>query len=257
MSLTVLVTGATAGFGDAIARRFVREGHRVIAAGRRVEKLTGLQAELGDALLPLTLDVTEAGDVAALPGSLPPAWRAVDVLVNNAGLALCRGWLSAGADWDRMIETNVVGLVHLTRALLPGMVERDRGHVVNLSSIAGSYAYPGGHVYGATKAFVSQFTANLKADLIGSNLPPDMGGAAAGGWTSYAPLSSDPAYNTTHYGQSAWAVGIFGNGLAAIAGAFNYLTTIVNMRCPGMTMFRLPLSVWAPFVLVGEGAAGK
>ena len=84
--------------------------------------------------------------------------------------------------------------------------------------------------------------------LIGSNLPPDMGGAAAGGWTSYAPLSSDPAYNTTHYGQSAWAVGIFVNGLASIAGAFNYITTIVNMRCPGMTMFRLPLSVWALFV---------
>ncbi len=84
--------------------------------------------------------------------------------------------------------------------------------------------------------------------LIGSDLPPDMGGAAAGGWTSYAPLSSDPAYNTTHYGQSAWAVGIFVNGLASIAGAFNYITTIVNMRCPGMTMFRLPLSVWALFV---------
>ena len=84
--------------------------------------------------------------------------------------------------------------------------------------------------------------------LTSSNLPPDMGGAAAGGWTSYAPLSSDPAYNTTHYGQSAWAIGIFVNGLASIAGAFNYITTIVNMRCPGMTMFRLPLSVWSLFV---------
>ena len=96
--------------------------------------------------------------------------------------------------------------------------------------------------------FWSGEVTSIWHQLIGSNLPPDTGGAAAGGWTSYAPLSSDPAYNTTHYGQSAWAVGIFVNGLASIAGAFNYITTIVNMRCPGMTMFRLPLSVWALFV---------
>ncbi len=172
MRLTVLVTGATAGFGEAVTRRFVADGHRVIAAGRRVGKLVALKAELGDAVLPLTLDVTEARDLTALPGSLPAEWREVDVLVNNAGLALGLGpaWEAELADWDRMIATNIGGLMHLTRALLPGMVERDRGHIVNLSSIAGDYAYPGGHVYGATKAFVSQFTANLKADLIGRNV---------------------------------------------------------------------------------------
>ena len=110
--------------------------------------------------------------VAALPGSLPAEWRDVDVLVNNAGLALglSPAWQAETADWERMIATNVTGLALLTRALLPGMVARDRGHVVNLSSVAATYPYPGGHVYGATKAFVAQFTLNLKADLVGSNV---------------------------------------------------------------------------------------
>ena len=172
MSLTVLVTGATAGFGRAIAERLVRDGHRVIAAGRRMDRLEKLKDSLGQALLPLALDVTEAAAVAALPHSLPDGWRAVDVLVNNAGLAL---GLSPAADsdlaqWDKMVATNVTGLIHMTRALLPGMVERDRGHIVNLGSIAGSYPYPGGHVYGGTKAFVKQFSLNLKADLVGSHV---------------------------------------------------------------------------------------
>ncbi|HTR17070.1 MAG TPA: SDR family oxidoreductase [Acetobacteraceae bacterium] len=172
MSLTVLVTGATAGFGAAITRRFVRDGHRVIAAGRRSERLAALRAELGAAVLPLTLDVTDVVAVAALPGSLPEGWRAVDVLVNNAGLALGLEPVHRTelAEWDRMIATNVTGLIHLTRALLPGMVERDRGHVVNLGSIAGTYPYPGGNVYGATKAFVRQFTLNIRADLVGTHV---------------------------------------------------------------------------------------
>ncbi len=170
--MLALITGASAGFGAAIARRFVADGHRVVAAARRVEKLAALREELGAALLPLALDVTEAEAVAALPGSLPAEWREVDVLVNNAGLALglSPAWQAEAADWERMIATNVSGLARLTRALLPGMVARDRGHVVNLSSVAATYPYPGGHVYGATKAFVTQFTLNLKADLVGSNV---------------------------------------------------------------------------------------
>lgn len=170
MPLTALVTGATSGFGRAIARRLVRDGHRVVAAGRRADRLDALRGELGDALLPLRLDVTDSGAVAALPGALPEGWRDLDALVNNAGLAL--GLAPAHeadlAQWDRMVATNVVGLMHLTRAVLPGMVARDRGHVVNLGSIAGRYPYPGGHVYGATKAFVEQFSLNLKADLVGT-----------------------------------------------------------------------------------------
>jgi 3-hydroxy acid dehydrogenase/malonic semialdehyde reductase len=172
MTLTILVTGATAGFGAAMTRRFVRDGHRVIAAGRRADRLEAMRAELGAAVLPLALDVTDAEAVAALPGSLPDGWQQVDVLVNNAGLAL--GLAPAQnaplADWDRMVAVNVTGMMHITRALLPGMVERNRGHVVNLSSVAAVYPYPGGHVYGATKAFVTQFGLNLRADLVGLNV---------------------------------------------------------------------------------------
>jgi 3-hydroxy acid dehydrogenase/malonic semialdehyde reductase len=172
MALTILVTGATAGFGAAMARRFVRDGHRVIAAARRTDRLDALHGELGAALLPLALDVTDAAAVAALPASLPDAWRAVDVLVNNAGLA--RGLDPAQkakiADWDQMIAVNVSGLAHMTHALLPGMVDRNRGHVINISSTAAVYPYPGGHVYGASKAFVTQFSLNLRADLVGTGV---------------------------------------------------------------------------------------
>ncbi len=167
-----LVTGATAGFGAAIARRLAADGWRVVATGRRQDRLDALAAELGNAVLPFALDVTDASRVAALADDLPEGWRDVDVLVNNAGLALglAPAQESEAADWDRMVATNVTGLIHMTRALLPGMVARNRGHVVNLSSIAATYPYPGGHVYGATKAFVTQFTLNLKADLVGSNV---------------------------------------------------------------------------------------
>ncbi len=169
---TALVTGATAGFGAAIARRLVADGWRVVAAGRRQDRLAALAAELGDAVLPFALDVTDTRALAALPGALPRNFENIDLLVNNAGLAIGLGPAHEAdlADWDRMVATNVTGLIHMTRALLPGMVARDRGHVVNLGSIAGSYPYPGGHVYGGTKAFVKQFTLNLKADLIGTNV---------------------------------------------------------------------------------------
>lgn len=170
MTLTLLVTGASAGFGAAIARRCVRDGHRVIAAARRLEKLDALARELGPDLLTLQLDVTDAAAAAALPDSLPEDWRQVDVLVNNAGLALGLdpAWKAALADWETMVATNVLGVLRLTRALLPGMVARNRGHVVNLGSIAGDYPYPGGHVYGGSKAFLKQFSLNLKADLVGT-----------------------------------------------------------------------------------------
>jgi 3-hydroxy acid dehydrogenase / malonic semialdehyde reductase len=169
MALTILVTGATAGFGAAMARRFVRDGHRVIAAARRIERLQALHTELGPVVLPVALDVTDAAAVTALPGSLPAEWREVDVLINNAGLALGLDPAHRAniADWDRMVAVNVSGMMRMTRALLPGMVERNRGHVINISSTAAIYPYPGGHVYGASKAFVTQFSLNLRADLVG------------------------------------------------------------------------------------------
>jgi 3-hydroxy acid dehydrogenase/malonic semialdehyde reductase len=172
MSRIVFVTGASAGFGRAITHRLVQDGHRVIAAGRRLALLQALAAELGDAVLPFALDVTDAAAVSALPDALPEAWRAVDVLVNNAGLALGMdpSYRAQLSDWDTMVATNVTGLLHMTRALLPGMVARNTGHIVNLSSTAGIYPYPGGHVYGASKAFVTQFSLNLRADLIGTGV---------------------------------------------------------------------------------------
>jgi 3-hydroxy acid dehydrogenase/malonic semialdehyde reductase len=172
MQQVILVTGATSGFGAAFARRFVKDGHRVIATGRRVERLRALAGELGDALLAMPLDVTDAKAVAGLVAALPEAWRAIDVLVNNAGLALGLGpaWDADLADWDRMVATNVTGLLHVTRAVLPGMVQRNRGTILNLGSVAGVYPYPGGHVYGGTKAFVQQFSLNLRADLVGKNI---------------------------------------------------------------------------------------
>jgi len=169
---TILVTGATAGFGAAFARRFIRDGHRVIATGRRVERLEALAAELGDNLLAVALDVTDKTAIAGFVESLPEAWRQIDVLVNNAGLALglSPAWDADLADWDTMIATNITGLVHMTRAILPQMVARDDGVILNLGSVAGEYPYPGGHVYGGTKAFVRQFSLNLRADLVGKNV---------------------------------------------------------------------------------------
>ncbi len=172
MQRLALITGASAGFGAAIAHRFIRDGYRVIATARRADRLAQLRKDYGEALLPVTLDVTDSQAVAALPAALPEGWREVDILVNNAGLALGMDPAHAASldDWDKMVATNITGLIHTTRAFLPGMVERNQGHVVNLGSTAGSYPYPGGHVYGASKAFVKQFSLNLRADLIGSNV---------------------------------------------------------------------------------------
>ena len=168
--MIVLITGASAGFGAAMARSFVQSGHRVIATARRKDKLHALAAELGGALLPMELDVTDAAAVAAFPQQLPADWSEVDVLVNNAGLALGLGPAQEAdlAQWDTMIDTNCKGLVHMTRAILPGMVQRQRGHVINIGSTAGNWPYAGGNVYGASKAFVKQFSRNLRTDLFGT-----------------------------------------------------------------------------------------
>ncbi len=167
-----LVTGASAGFGAAITRRLVKDGYRVVATARRLDRLEALAAEFPGRVLPARLDVTDADAVIALPEALPVAWREIDVLVNNAGLALGLdpAWKADPADWETMVATNVLGLMRTTRAFLPGMVARDRGHVINLSSTAGIYPYPGGHVYGASKAFVTQFSLNLRADLVGTGV---------------------------------------------------------------------------------------
>ena len=170
--MNVLITGASAGFGEAMARRFVAGGHRVIATARRADRLADLREELGDALLPVVMDVTDAASVERGLAQLPAAWTPIDVLVNNAGLALGTELAPqcSLAEWTTMIDTNVKGLVTVTHALLPGMVARNSGLVINLGSIAGNTPYPGGNVYGSTKAFVEQFTRNLRADLVGTGV---------------------------------------------------------------------------------------
>ncbi|MDX5626880.1 MULTISPECIES: bifunctional NADP-dependent 3-hydroxy acid dehydrogenase/3-hydroxypropionate dehydrogenase YdfG [unclassified Brenneria] len=170
--MIIFVTGATAGFGEAITRRFIKEGHKVIATGRRQERLDALKEELGESLHTLRLDVREQKSIDQALTSLPAEWRDIDVLVNNAGLAL--GLESADKanvnDWDVMIDTNNKGLVFTTRALLPEMVKRNTGHIINIGSTAGNWPYAGGNVYGATKAFVRQFSLGLRADLFGTQV---------------------------------------------------------------------------------------
>lgn len=165
-----LVTGATSGFGRAIAERLVADGWRVVACGRRRDRLDELSRALGDRVLATTLDVRDRAAVAAAVAALPAAWAGIDLLVNNAGLALGiePAHRASLDDWQTMIDTNCSGLVAVTRAVLPGMVARGRGHVVNMGSVAATYPYPGGNVYGATKAFVRQLTLNLKAELLGT-----------------------------------------------------------------------------------------
>jgi 3-hydroxy acid dehydrogenase/malonic semialdehyde reductase len=171
---TVLITGASSGFGEACARKFAAEGHRLILTARRTDRIEALAKELGEQVdtLAVTLDVRERESVDEKLTGLPDEFSAVDVLVNNAGLAL--GLNSADqADldhWDTMVDTNIKGLMYCTRAILPGMVARGAGHVVNIGSVAASWPYPGGNAYGGTKAFVQQFSRNLRTDLIGKNI---------------------------------------------------------------------------------------
>jgi 3-hydroxy acid dehydrogenase / malonic semialdehyde reductase len=167
---TVLVTGATAGIGAACADAFLAAGARVVVTGRRADRLAALAARHPGKVHPLALDVRDRAATERSLATLPAGYADVDVLVNSAGLALGLEPAQRASldEWDQMIETNCAGLVTVTRTILPGMIARGRGHVVNLGSVAGEYPYPGGNVYGATKAFVRQFTLNLRADLLGT-----------------------------------------------------------------------------------------
>jgi len=166
---TILITGATSGFGLACGRRFAAEGWQLIITGRRAERLQALADEFPDTPMhQVTLDVCDRAQIESMIAKLPEQFAPVDLLLNNAGLAL--GVAPAQEadlnDWETMIDTNIKGLCALTRAVLPGMVKRNSGHVINMGSVAGTYPYPGGNVYGATKAFVKQFSKNLLSDLV-------------------------------------------------------------------------------------------
>ena len=172
MTRTALITGATSGFGAAAVRRFVAAGWRVIATGRRVDRLQALVDELGaDKVHAAAFDIRDEEALDATLAALPIAFRDIDLLVNNAGLALGTAPAQQASldDWRTMIETNVLALVTVTRRLLPLLVER-KGAIINIGSIAGSYPYPGGNTYGGTKAFVRQFSLGLRSDLHGTGV---------------------------------------------------------------------------------------
>jgi len=171
---TVFITGASAGFGAACARIFAEKGNRLILTARRIDPLRALQEELAEKaeVHVIPLDVRDRESVRSVLESLPERFQEIDVLINNAGLALGLEPAHAASldDWETMVDTNIKGLMYCTRMILPGMVARNRGHIVNISSIAGDWPYPGGNVYGGTKAFVTQFSRNLRADLLGTRV---------------------------------------------------------------------------------------
>jgi 3-hydroxy acid dehydrogenase/malonic semialdehyde reductase len=206
-----LVTGATAGFGLATAEAFLAAGARVIATGRRADRLADLARRHGDRVHALPLDVRDRAAVEAAVRGLPTAFAAVDVLVNNAGLALGLEPAQRASldEWDTMIATNCTGLATVTRAILPGMVERNRGHVVNLGSVAGSYPYPGGNVYGATKAFVHQFSLNLRSDLLGTAVRV----------TSVEPGMAETEFSLVRFGGDAGRASKVYEGVTPLGGA--------------------------------------
>ena len=166
--MNVLITGASAGFGKALAERLIANGHQVIGCARRLDKLNALAETLGEAFLPVAMDVSDTASIPQIIADLPDGFNQIDVLVNNAGLALGAepAQRSNLDDWMRMTDTNVKGLMALTHAVLPAMVARDSGYVINVGSIAGSWPYFGGNVYGATKAAVIGMTKSVAADYV-------------------------------------------------------------------------------------------
>lgn len=177
----ILITGATGDFGRAMARRFAALGCPLILAGRTEEKLEALLKEIGPDAHPLLFDITKKEMMEKALPTLPARFSQIDILINNAGLALGLepSQNAELQDWETMVEVNNLALIRMTRLVLPGMVARKQGHIINIGSTAGTYPYPGGNVYGATKAFVKQFSLNLRADLTGTgvrvtNIEPGM-----------------------------------------------------------------------------------
>ena len=203
--LTVFITGASAGFGAAIARRFAKDGARLVLSARRLDKLNELQAELGGPACAhaVALDVTDRAAVERVFATLPKEFAAIDVLVNNAGLALGLDPAQKASldDWERMVDTNIKGLMYCSRVVLPGMIERGRGHIVNIGSTAATYPYPGGNVYCSTKAFVHQFTLTLRADLLGTPVRMTVIEAGLCGGTEFSEIR--------FHGDKAKAAGVY------------------------------------------------
>lgn len=247
----VLITGATAGFGEAMARRFAAAGHSLVLTGRRADRLSKLKSELKVPVHTITLDVQDRTAVEKAVASLPDQFKAIDILINNAGLALGLepAHKVAMSDWEQMIDTNIKGLLYVTRAILPGMVERDCGHVVNLGSVAGTYPYPGGNVYGGTKAFVHQFSLNLRADLVGSRVRV----------TSVEPGMAETEFSVVRFkGDAGKAKDVY-KGVQAmtpdnIAQTVEFITTILPEHVNINTIEMMPvMQAFGPFAVKREG----
>ncbi len=170
--MNVLITGASSGFGRETARLFVKQGHRVIGLARRKERLDALKEELGENFYPLVADITDKAAVKSGVENIPTPFDDIDLLINNAGLALNKeaAFEVDYNDWETMIDVNIKGLTYITHLILPKMVARNDGYIINLGSTAGNYPYYGSNIYGPTKAFVALFSSNLRADLIGKKI---------------------------------------------------------------------------------------
>ena len=246
---TILITGATAGFGEAAARKFVGGGWRAIGTGRRGDRLTRLQDELADAFLPLEIDMRDRDALESL-ARLEAPWGEIDLLLNNAGLAPPTDPLP-DTDWDRIetvIDTNVTGLVALTRALLPKLIER-RGQIINLSSVAATYPYKGGAVYAGTKAFVRQFSLDLRCDLLGTKVRV----------TSLEPGMCDTEFSLVRFKGDQSAAGKVYAGMKPLSADDVALLVEQVLRLPPHininTLEVMPVQqAWSPFAVSREGS---
>ena len=256
MSQTVFITGASAGFGAAAARAFAMEGNRLVLTARRIEPLISLQEELSSKcqvhIIPL--DVRDREAVSGAIISLPAAFANVDILINNAGLALGLepAHLVDLDDWDAMVDTNVKWLMYCTRAILPGMVSRNAGHVINISSTAGEWPYPGGNVYGGTKAFVTQFSRNLRADLLGTKVRV----------TCIQPGMADTEFSTVRFkGDEGKAASVYSGTEPLTAEDIAETIVWVASRPPHVNINTLEMmcvdQAWGPFAIHRSEDSGK
>jgi NADP-dependent 3-hydroxy acid dehydrogenase YdfG len=251
MKKTILITGASAGFGEACARKYRGSENRLILAARRLEKLAALQQELADTECHLLqLDVRNRDAVADVLTRLPPSFQEIDILINNAGLALgLEPAHEADLDnWENMVDTNIKGLMYCTRQILPGMVERQYGHIVNIGSVAGSTPYPGGNVYGATKSFVKQFSNNLRSDLHGTPIRV----------TNIEPGLAETEFSIVRFnGDTKRAAEVYkgtepltANDVAEIIYWVTSLPPHININCLEV----MPVcQAWAPFAIHRQG----
>ncbi|MAF15536.1 MAG: NAD(P)-dependent oxidoreductase [Marinomonas sp.] len=252
MKKVVLITGATSGFGRAAARKFASEGWALVITGRREDRLQALQAELMEKVPVFykTLDVRNQADIHQLVEGLPDPFNEVSCLINNAGLALSPkpAQETELADWHTMIDTNITGLVNMTHALLPSLIKVGEGaSIINVGSIAGQWPYPGSHVYGASKAFVQQFSYNLRCDLLGTGVRV----------TDLAPGIAETEFTLVRTGgdqQASDALYANTQALSAedIANAMYYIATLPPHICINHMEVMPTMQAWSPFAIHRE-----